>query len=180
MVKRQTAFQTHDQSRVCAKEMATTIVEIDRASIKKELGSAVCWSNEKAHSCLHPFQADIGIVKNWRTLWRSLPSAMRCEAMLKRMRTSLDEHKSTGNFQEWRVSYTVLGMPVCLNAFCIVTGIGRSSVVAARGAALGNHSSSLSRRELPYHLAILPTNKPKLYSIRFAIPHQPIDWNGFV
>ena len=180
LVKRQTALQTHDRSRVCAKEMATTIVRIDRARIKKELGSAICWSNEKAHSCLHPFQADIGIVKNWRTLWRSLPSAMRREALLKLMRTSLDEHKSQGNVQDWRVSYTVLGMPVCLRAFCIVTGIGKSSVTRARRAALGNHSSSLSRHELPYHLAILPTNKPKLCSIRFAIPHQPIDWNGFV
>ena len=180
LVKRQTTLQTHDRSRVCAKEMATTIVRIDRARIEKEIGSAQCWVNEKPHSCLHPFQADIGIVKNWRTLWRSLSSAMRRETLLKMYRTSLDEHKSQGKVTEWRVNYTLLGLPVCLNAFCIVTGIGRSMVVAARGAALKKHSSSLSRHELPYHLAILPTNKPKLYSIRFAIPHQPIDWNGSV
>ena len=114
LVKRQTALQTHDKSRVCAKEMATTIVKIDRARIKKELGSARCWSNEKTHPCLQTFQADIGIVNNWRTLWRSLPSAMRREALLKLMRTSLDVHKSRGTGQDWRVSYVVLGMPVCL------------------------------------------------------------------
>lgn len=161
LVKSQSPTQLNDQNRLSAKEMATTLVRIDPASIKKQLDNSICWRNEKAHTCLDVFK--IGIVKNWRTLWRSIPSAMRREALLNFFKASLNEYRSKGSIGKWLVHYTILGIPVCREASCIVTGIGHSSLESARRTALTGCCSSLSRRELPYHLAILPTNKPKQY-----------------
>lgn len=95
----------------------------------------------------------------------SLPAPMRRETLLKMFRSTLDDHVNE-QFRPtttWQHQYKVMGCKVCLNAFCLITGIGRWSLTKAREGALHGQCSSLANGELPMHLAITPASKPNLH-----------------
>jgi hypothetical protein len=109
--------------------------------------------------CCHPVSRNRRII-----ILTSLPAAMRRETLLIMFRSSLEGHVKSGLPKDtWLHKYTLMGQSVCLDAFCLLTGISRWSVTQARDAARNGSRSSSSRSELPMHLAILPTSKPKLY-----------------
>ena len=114
-----------------------------------------------AKTCLDPFNATC--VRNWRTLWRSLPASSRREALLDHARQSRQEHMDTDGMCTWKISYQFNGLHVCKAAFQHLTGIGSSSLQEARSHAEKGSKSRLSRSELGNVHLIANTSNPKLY-----------------
>ena len=160
--KKTSVLQLHDKRAITATEDIQVFKDIRMEPIAESMAKG-CGRWGKDHSCLDTFAANLDVVRNWRVLWFSLPPALRRESLLTMCRASLAMHRKSGVTSEWRIQYIVLGVAVCLDAFCAITGIGRSSLTQARNAALEGHQSSLARSELPLHLAILPTSKPHRY-----------------
>ena len=122
-----------------------------------------CERGGEAHTCLDPFRGQPHIVRNWRILWRSLSPASRREAMLAKFSASLATHKSENRNGSWKMSFHVLGRPVCENAFRMITGISSWSLTRARAEARDGHASSLSNAELGRSQMIKNANKQNLY-----------------
>ena len=96
-----------------------------------------CNRGKQPHTCLLPFRAQPGVVRNWRIMWRSLSANHRREAMLFCMRDSLRTHRESSlPDSTWKHQFKVLGQPVCKDAFRIITGIGSWTLDSARQAAL--------------------------------------------
>lgn len=95
-----------------------------------------CWTHEKPHSCLDPFRAQPGAVKNWRVLWQSYPAHSRKELLLKMMR------KADGG------QLRLMGHAVCTEAFKLVTGIGASTLQEMRCAIANGQVSFHTQKEL--------------------------------
>ena len=92
------------------------------------------------------------MVYNWRVLWWSLPQVQRTEHVLYMCVKSLRAHRTSGAHDEhWRMQYTFLGMNVCRDATITLTGLGASSLQAARDATLAGNVSWLSTaaRKMP-------------------------------
>ena len=128
-------------------------VEIDLSMPCERVGIA------KAHTCMDPFKENPVLVKNWRSLWRSLPACLRQEALLMNARKSCDANHGVLNV----VNYTFLGHQVCKNALMRLSGIGAWSLTQARKKAADGHRSCLSRKELGNAMLIENTSQPKLY-----------------
>ena len=79
------------------------------------------------------------------------------------MSNQLREYKERTDMREWRLNYSVMGMPVCKASFLRVTGIGANSLTRARQGAVMGLASSLSRQELGVSRLIRSTNKHPLY-----------------
>ena len=89
---------------------------------------------------------------------------MRREALLRMFSETLEEHVASGLPKEtWQHKYKLMGQTMCFTAFCQLTGISSYAITQARDGALKKKRSSSSRGELPMHMAILGTSKPKLY-----------------
>jgi len=54
------------------------------------------------HSCLDLWRENIGAVRNWRILWRSLPAALRQEALLRMCAASIALFKGSGDRGKWQ------------------------------------------------------------------------------
>lgn len=121
--------------------------------------STPCEQNQKTHTCMDPFIENPALVRNWRSLWRSLPACLRQEALLMNARQAFDP-KVCGPKM---VRYTFLGHPVCKPALMRLSGIGASSLTKARDRAASGHRSCLSRKELGNAMLIQNTSQPKLY-----------------
>ena len=113
----------------------------------------------KTHTCMDPFRENPVLVRNWRSLWRSLPACLRQEALLMNARKSFNANLGVLNV----VPYTFLGHPVCKNALMRLSGIGAWSLTQARKKAADGHRSCLSRKELGNAMLIENTSQPKLY-----------------
>ena len=105
--------------------------KLDRRSIQKQLDTQ-CWKNEKVHSCLDPFRAAPKVIQRWRTLWYSLPKADRNRRLQDMFAQQLATHQ--GVHTEFLAKYTVLGQPVCRQAFMQLTGVTTDVLQAARHA----------------------------------------------
>ena len=65
---------------------------------------------------------------------------------------SLRAHRASGVRDErWRMQYTFLGMNVCRDACITLTGLGASSLQAARDTALAGNVSWSSKAEREMH-----------------------------
>ncbi len=92
------------------------------------------------------------MVYNWRVLWWSLPHVQRKEHLLRMFVNSLRDHRASGNPDErWLMQYTFLGLRVCRDAFITLTGLGASSIQAARDQALAGKVSWSSAAERGLH-----------------------------
>ena len=86
------------------------------------------------------------VVYNWRVLWWSLPQVQRKEHILHLFVESLRAHRALGMPDErWRTQCTFLGTNVCRDAFTTLTGLGASTLQAAKGEALASKVSWSSR-----------------------------------
>ena len=160
--KKTSILQVHDKRATTALEDIKVFKDIHMGAISSALEKG-CGRWEKPHKCLNQFKANPDLMRNWRVLWYSLPPAMRRESLLVMCKEAQKAHEKSDMRSAWRLHYKVLGIDVCEDAFCVITGIGRSSLTQARKAAVAGHQSSLSRSELPLHLAILPGSKPLVY-----------------
>ena len=115
------------------------------------------------HSCLDVFRGQPQIVRNWRVLWLSNPAAFRREMLMKFHADDLRAYQASGNQGRWHVKYKFMGLRVCRVAFLLLTGLGASSLMKAREAAMQGKQSSLSRVDLQLHRRIANTNKENLY-----------------
>ena len=105
------------------------------------------------------------MVYNWRVLWWSLPQIPRKEHLLHMFVNSLRAHRASGGADErWRMQYTFLGQNVCRDAFLLLTGLGASTLQAARDQALAGKVSWSSPAERGLHGGrIENTNKAHSY-----------------
>ena len=120
-------------------------------------------SSSQAHTCLDPFKAQPGLVRNFRILWNSMPTALRREALTRMFRESIDSHASRNDLANWAMSYKVLGQSVCKDAFMTITGISAWALTDARNAAQKGHQSSLGAAELGTGALLKNTNKELVY-----------------
>ena len=92
------------------------------------------------------------MVYNWRVLWWSLPQVQRKEHLLHMFVNSLRAHRASGLPDErWRMHYMFLGRNVCRDAFLTLSGLGVSSLQAAREQALAGKVSWSSVAERGLH-----------------------------
>ena len=92
------------------------------------------------------------MVYTWRVLWWSLPKVQRKEHMLQMFVKSLRAHRAKGRSDgRWRMHYTFLGQNVCRDAFLSLSGLGSSTLQAARDAALAGKVSWSSEAERELH-----------------------------
>ena len=105
------------------------------------------------------------MVYNWRVLWWSLPWVQRKEHLLHFFVNSLRTHRASGMPDErWRVQYKFLGMNVCRDAIISLTGLGSSTLQAAREQALAGKESWSSLAERGMHGGMMGnTNKAAAY-----------------
>ena len=136
---------------------------IDLAQIKAHLDKP-CTKWQTPHTCMDVFRADPQIVRVWRVMWRCLPPAMRREKLIEMMAPSFRSHRENLLPGDWEYTdYSILGHPVCREAFRLITGIGTSSLSKARDPVMKGMVTSCARAELSQWLMIVATNKPKLY-----------------
>ena len=121
-----------------------------------------CHRHGQVHHCLDQFVANTGICNNWRVLWHSLPRELRQESILRWHAKDLAEYHANRTLGEWKVTYHVLGIWVCRDAFIRFTGISSHVLVEARMKALKGHKSVLNSNDLN-RLLIRPGNTAKLY-----------------
>ena len=122
-----------------------------------------CARGSAGHTCLDPFHSQPDSLRNWRILWRSLSPASRREALLAMFRASLATHRSETRPGSWTMSFHILGLPVCENAFRMITGISSWSLTRARAGAQAGRVSSLSNAELGSSQMIKSASRQNLY-----------------
>ena len=150
------------QHTVAAEALATHSM-IDLALITETL-SKPCWKRGKAHICMDVFRANPQVIRVWRVMWHCLPAAVRREKLMHMMADSFQKHREHAVPGVWVFDdYSLLGYKVCRDAFRFLTGIGNSSLTAARNSVMQFKQSSSARAELSQWLDIVNTNKPKLY-----------------
>ena len=115
--------------------------------ITQQLSKGCSTNPEKPHNCLLHFLENPGIVRNWRILWRSLPSTQRMEALIKQVQASL-EKQNAKVLPTSRCEWCFLGQPVCRRAFLALAGVGNSSLTRAKALAEKGVQSCHSRKEL--------------------------------
>ena len=111
-----------------------------------------CWNNQKAHPCLDAFKHHPHAVRNWRMLWASLPRTRRAELMIKLCNQQQEMH-----------TLTFMGVTVCQKAFMMLSGVGASTLVAAKGKASTGLVSVWSSKELLQGMLVKNTNKEAKY-----------------
>ena len=111
-----------------------------------------CWKNHKAHSCLDAFKGLPHAVRNWRMLWASLPRTRRAELMIKLR----NQEQDIGML-------TFMGVAVCQKAFMMLSGVGASTLLAAKGKASTGLASVWSSKELLQGMLVKNTNKEAKY-----------------
>ena len=151
-------YSTHQQ----LKSRADTI-EHDQIPGTSELIELLTPPCCKGHSCLDVFRQSPQAARNWRVMWRSTPPSARREKLIELAAKQLHEHHDSRDMREFRLEFSVMGIPVCKAAFMRVTGIGASSLTKARQSAVSGHASSLSRQELGMNRLMLSRNHPPLY-----------------
>ena len=117
----------------------------------------------KGHSCLNDFRQCPQSARNWRIMWRSCPPSSRREKLIEVVRKQLEDYRDGDDMREWRLEYSLMGVPVCKAAFMRITGISAWSLTQARRNVLRGHNSSLSRQELGLSRSIVSRNHPDLY-----------------
>ena len=121
-----------------------------------------CWKNGRPHTCLDVFKARPDIIRVWRVLWHCLPATIRREKLIDMMAPSFRQHMADRG--EWNFdAYRFLGQPVCRVAFMRLTGIGGSSLTAAKNAVLMHKVSSCAHNELSRWMLIVSNSKPPMY-----------------
>ena len=108
---------------------------------------------------MDPFKGNPVLVRNWRSLWRSLPACLRQEALLTNAMQAFDAK----GCETHCVPYTFLGHAVCKTALMRLSGIGAWSLTQARTRAAKGHKSCSSRKDLQNAMLIQNTSQPKLY-----------------
>ena len=116
----------------------------------------------EGHACLlalSPYE-----VRNWRTLWWSMPRHTRSEVLLAFFRDSLEAHRREhGRKAKWNMTYAFLGIKVCRAAFIRLTSIGCSTIQKARNGALQGQMSVMSQAEMACCEAISTRRNPTAY-----------------
>ena len=138
-LKNQWAPHYHRTSQRVEMMRATIDVYVSVTASLKEKLSKGCARHGTNHTCLEPFVENVSAVRNWRILWKSLPPHTRRETLIVMYRRSYDAHLAAGRPpQAWQMTeFQVLGHGgMCRDAFMLVTGIGASSLQAARTAML--------------------------------------------
>ena len=126
-------------------------------ALSRSLHEGNCARHNKTHGPGNPHCEGMAgltatMVYNWRVLWWSLPKVQRKEHLLRMYVKSLRAHKASGTRDErWRMQYTFLGMNVCRDAFLALSGMGVSTLQAARDAALAGKVSWSSESERELH-----------------------------
>ena len=126
-------------------------------ALSQSLHEGACARHNKSHGPGNPHcEGMTGLtatmVYNWRVLWWSLPKVQRKEHMLQMFVKSLRAHRAKGGSDEsWRMHYTFLGQNVCRDAFLSLSGLGSSTLQAARDAALAGKVSWSSEAERELH-----------------------------
>ena len=134
------------------------------AVLDRLLDEGNCAKHNKDHGAENPHCRGMAglsanMVYNWRVLWWSLPKVQRKEHVLHLFVNSLRAHRASGAPDErWRTQYTFLGRSVCREAFTSLTGIGISTLQAARGQALAGKASWSSVAERCMHGGTLGNN----------------------
>ena len=129
----------------------------------EDLRAHLAESCEDRHRCLNLFREQPEIVRNWRCLWLSCPATTARELLLKLHADDLRDHRASGDQGRWQVKYKFLGRRVCRTAFLRLTGIGVSSLMTARNAALTGGESSQSGVDLQKYRRIANTSNENLY-----------------
>ena len=136
-------------------EMCNGIQSVE--ALTQSLHEGTCERHNKSHGPGNPHcQGMSGLtatmVYNWRVLWWSLPKVQRKEHVLQMFVVDLRAHRARGGVDErWRMQYTFLGQKVCRDAFLILSGLGCSTLQAARDAALAGKVSWSSGAERELH-----------------------------
>ena len=113
---------------------------------------------------MEPFRNHDQLIRNWRVMWRCLPSEVRREKVIQLMAPSYEKLRRDGTPGDWHFDeYSFLGENVCREAFRLLTGIGISFLTKARASVIQRKQSPHSSSELFSWLNIISTNKPKLY-----------------
>ena len=133
-------------------------------ALSQVLQEGDCARHKKTHGPSNPHCEGMAgltatMVYNWRVLWWSLPKVERKEHLLHMFVKSLGAHRASGGHDEcWRMQYTFLGINVCRDAFITLTGLGASSLQAARDAALAGKVSWSSKAEREIHGGAMENN----------------------
>ena len=98
---------------------------------------------------------------NWRVLWASLPASTRNQRLLEHAKSSLAE--STDRDCKQFIHYQFLGKNVCKVAFMALSGVGSSSLEAARIGALSDKENCATLKDLGLTCSLSNTNKENLY-----------------
>ena len=126
-------------------------------ALSQSLHEGACARHNKSHGPGNPHcegmtRLTATMVYNWRVLWWSLPKVQRKEHVLQMFVKSLRAHRASGGCDErWRMQYAFLGMNVCRDAFLALSGLGASTLQAAREAALAGKVSWSSEGERELH-----------------------------
>ena len=100
-------------------------------------------------------------VLNWRVLWASLPASTRNQRLLEHAKSSLAESPDRDCKQF--IKYQFLGNNVCKVAFMALSGVGSSSLEAARIGALSDKENCATLKELGLTRSLVVTNKENVY-----------------
>ena len=100
-------------------------------------------------------------VLNWRVLWASLPASTRNQRLLEHAGRSLAGSEDTDGKRF--IQYQFLGKNVCKVAFLALSGVGSSSLEAARIGALGGKQNCATFNELGLTRPLQATNKEHVY-----------------
>ena len=106
-----------------------------------------CEKNSKEHQCQVPFRDNVGAVVRWRKLWYALPKADRCEKLKQWIAGQLQAYTALrhGDADGFRIAFSVLGIPVCRDAFINITGIAADTIQQARMQVVGGQPLALSQ-----------------------------------
>lgn len=115
-----------------------------------------CQKNAAPHTCLDKFRQHPLLVLRWRKLWYSLPKAdreYRLRQEFSRQRARQVE-ANLGDHEAFRMSYNVMGVPVCRQAFIAITGIAADTLQRARATSAVEHG--LAVPEISTALSMTP------------------------
>ena len=104
------------------------VIEHDHIPSASQLAELLDEPCGKGHSCLDVFRKNPQSVRNWRVMWRSCSPSSRREKLIELMRKQLQDYRDNPDMREWRLEYSVMGIPVCKAAFMRITGISAWSL----------------------------------------------------
>ena len=108
-----------------------------------------CSKGSTPHRCLALFRENVGIVRNFRILWASIPKYQRMELLIQLLKE--------------KNGFKIMGVVLCQQAFQMVSGVTSNQLQLAREAIAKGQITVLSKQEGLSRLSIRSQSKPPRY-----------------